>query len=100
MKRRIDISPAARHDLADVWSFVSQDNEDAATHLIQSFYRQCVVLSDMPNLGRARDRDLGEGLRSYPIGNYVIFYRFDNKRLEMVRVAHSARDIGEVFGPE
>ncbi len=28
-----------------------------------------------PNLGRARDEDLRPGLRSFPVGEYVIIYR-------------------------
>lgn len=100
MKRSVEISPAARHDLSDIWEFVSRDSETAATRLVQSFYQQCVVLTRMPNLGRNRSQDLGNGLRSFPVGSYVIYYRYDSKKLEMVRVIHSARDIGREFGPE
>jgi len=37
--------------------------------------------------------DLGGHLRSYPLGNYILFYRYDAKKLELVRVIHRARDL-------
>ena len=33
------------------------------------------LLASYPNLGRARDEDLRPGLRSFPVGEYVIIYR-------------------------
>lgn len=100
MKDPVDISPAARHDLADIWEYISRDNEDAATSLLQSIYRQCVALAAMPGLGKALNADLGEGLRSYPVGRYVIYFRMCKSKLELVRVIHSARDLTEMFEPD
>lgn len=97
MSDPVDISPAARHDLAGIWEYISRDNEEAATNLIQSIYRQCLTLAELPGLGKARDRDLGKGLRSYPVGRYIIFFRMRDSKLELVRVIHSARDLDEVF---
>ena len=51
-------------------------------------------------LGRSRELDLGHGLRSYPVGRYVLFYRFDDTVLALVRVIHSARDLSDHFPPE
>jgi toxin ParE1/3/4 len=32
-------------------------------------------------------------LRSFPVGNYVIFYREVSEGIEIIRVLHGARDI-------
>ena len=100
MREPVEISPAARHDLAAIWEYISRDNEEAATNLLQSIYRQCLALAELPGLGKSRDIDLARGLRSYPVGRYVIYFRMRNSKLELVRVIHSARDLTEMFEPD
>jgi toxin ParE1/3/4 len=41
--------------------------------------------------------ELAANLRSYSVGNYVIFYRPVQKGIEIARVIHAARDIGAQF---
>ncbi len=48
-------------------------------------------------MGRTRD-DLSPGLRSLSFGRYVIFYLPVDDGIDVVRVLHSARDIGAQFG--
>jgi toxin ParE1/3/4 len=47
-------------------------------------------------MGRARD-ELRQGLRSFPVGRFSIFYRQLDQGIVVVRVAHGARDIGALF---
>jgi len=47
-------------------------------------------------MGRLRD-ELADGLRSFPVGRYVIFYRPIPKGIEIVRVLHGARDLDAIF---
>lgn len=97
MKDPVIISPAARHDLADIWDYISRDNEDTATEFIQFIYRQCLVLVEMPQMGKNRESDLREGIRSYPVGKYVVYYRSRGRGIEIVRILHSARDARDAF---
>jgi toxin ParE1/3/4 len=90
--RTITLSPAARHDLADIWEYISRDNEDAATRTIQAIHAQCAALAAAPRMGRNREKDLGEGIRSFPTGNYVLFYWMVADGVEILRVLHGARD--------
>ena len=53
-------------------------------------------LASHPNLGRSRD-ELAEGLRSFPVGRYVIFYRAIPEGVEIVRVLHGSRDLNAIF---
>ena len=41
--------------------------------------------------------ELGESLRSFPVGNYVIFYRAMQDGIEVVRVLSGFRDIPNLF---
>jgi toxin ParE1/3/4 len=43
-------------------------------------------------MGRSRP-ELATGLRSFPVGRYVIFYVPLSKGVEIVRVFHGARDV-------
>ena len=47
-------------------------------------------------MGRTRN-DLATGLRSFPVGNYVILYRPLENGVEVVRVVHGSRDIEDMF---
>jgi len=48
----------------------------------------------------ARDPELLDGLRSFPIGKYVIFYVPRSRGIEVVRVLHGARDLKLFFEQE
>ena len=52
----------------------------------------------MPNMGRRRD-DLEPGARSFPAGNYVIYYRRSRRGIGISRVLHGARDVKKLFDP-
>ena len=51
---------------------------------------------ETPNLGGKRP-ELSAGLRSIPVGQYVIFYRVLADAVEIVNVIHGARDIDSLF---
>lgn len=50
------------------------------------------MLMENPLAGRER-RELRKGLRSFPAGNYVIFYVPLPDGVEIVRVMHGRQDI-------
>ena len=89
-------SPTSRRDYEDIWSYVAERNPNAAGHLLRTFDATIQLLSDHPRGGPARP-DLGARLRSFPVGEYVIFYRPIRNGVELVRVVHGARDIRLVF---
>jgi toxin ParE1/3/4 len=47
-------------------------------------------------MGRLRP-ELVPKLRSFPVGEYVVFYRSIRDGIEVVRVLNGARDIGRLF---
>jgi toxin ParE1/3/4 len=50
----------------------------------------------MPNMGRSRE-EIARNLRSFPVGNYVVFYRIIEEGIEVLRVLHGSRDIKRFF---
>ena len=50
------------------------------------------MLADQPNSGKARP-DLGDGLRSFPVGRYLVFYRPSPVDIDVIRILSSFRRI-------
>jgi toxin ParE1/3/4 len=47
-------------------------------------------------MGRSRD-ELFPGYRSFPKGQFVIFYRLIPEGVEIIRVVHGAMNLDELF---
>ncbi|MBU1665552.1 MAG: type II toxin-antitoxin system RelE/ParE family toxin [Gammaproteobacteria bacterium] len=84
--------PMALADLVEIWDFIADDSEANADNFLSKLESRLDLLAHQPRMGRARD-ELMNGLRSYPIGRYVVFYLPHPDGVELVRVLHSARDI-------
>ena len=64
----------------------------AADALLNRIEAAFDMLADTPFAGRARN-DLRDSLRSFPVGNYIIFYVPVPDGVEVLRVMHGRRDI-------
>jgi toxin ParE1/3/4 len=89
----------AERDLLEIWVHIAEESFEAADRLLDTIDETCRKLADTPGLGRRRE-ELAAGLRSFPVGNYVIFYRPIEDGIEVVRVLHGARSIENLFGLE
>ncbi len=87
---------AARADLIEIWEYIATDNPTAADRLIKRIEMKCRNLARSPLIGRAREQ-LAPQLRSFALGNYVIFYRPEEYGILVIRVLHGARDIETEF---
>jgi toxin ParE1/3/4 len=94
------LAPQARADLDDIWLYLARESgsETIADNQIDALTRRFYLLSEHPRVGRARDQDLGPGMRSFPCGNYVIIYDIDGEDVRMLRVVHGRRNIIALFG--
>jgi toxin ParE1/3/4 len=88
--------PRARNDLIEIWAYIAEDSDSKADAFVELLDRKFRALAENPAIGRAR-HDLTEGLRSFPVGRYVIFYMPLGDGVEVIRVLHSARDIDAEF---
>jgi toxin ParE1/3/4 len=96
---RVTFAPAARSDLIEIAEYVAADSRKAAARLVAGFKEQAVRLAQSPGIGRPRP-ELQANLRSFPVGNYVLFYRSNQGGIEIVRVLHGMRDLGRIFREE
>lgn len=90
------LTELAESDLAKIWAYIAQDNPDKADHHILKLRAVCEKLAAVPQLGRAR-YTLAKGIRSYTVGNYLIFYFPTESGIEVARVLHGARDLPRMF---
>jgi toxin ParE1/3/4 len=51
------------------------------------------LLGDNPHAGRRRD-EMRSGYRSFPIGEYLIFYQFAPPGVRILHIVHGRRDLG------
>ena len=96
MRKQAYLSRSAETDLIEIWVYVAKDSVDAADRLIAKIQRQCQVLADAPGAGRRRD-DVLPGIRSFPVGRYVLFYRQADDGIEVARVLSGYRDLRRIF---
>jgi toxin ParE1/3/4 len=88
-------TPALR-DLIEIHDSIAGDSPIAAARWIEKLEGECQSLAAMPGMGRRRE-DLAPGLRSFPVGVYLIFYREVEDGVQILRVLHGARDINPLF---
>jgi toxin ParE1/3/4 len=92
----VRIRPRARTDLSEISYYISKHNTVAARNLLDRLKAQCRHLAEFPEMGVARD-DIRPGLRTFPVGNYLILYRRVDGGVEIVRVLHGARNWQELL---
>lgn len=86
----------ADEDIDEILAYIDSDNFDASLAFYDRLIHLFDMLVDTPRAGRER-AELNEGLRSFPFGNYLIFYRVWAGKVAVTRVIHSSRDLDEIF---
>jgi toxin ParE1/3/4 len=86
----------ARLDISEIWLHIAEDSIANADQFIDRMSEVFQKLADFPHMGRRRD-ELEEGVRSFPFGEYIIFYRLAPDGIAPVRVIHGARKLDDAF---
>ena len=90
------ITPRASKDLNEIHDYMAKNSVSRAANFIDLIEDDCKIISESPMIGRARD-ELFPGIRSFSVGDYIIFYRVVNLGIEIIRVLHGSRDIFRIF---
>jgi toxin ParE1/3/4 len=95
--RRVVWAPRAKRDLAQVWQYYLRvASAEVADKLLREIAESARRLSDNALRWRARD-ELMPGLRSVLVHPYVIFYRVNDRTVQVVRVLHGRRNFTDIF---
>ena len=93
---KIERSSQAQRDLVDIWLYIADDSPAAADKFLDQIDTICKLLSASPLLGRSRE-ELGRKLRSFPVGDYLIFYRPKRTGIVVVRVLSGYRNLDKLL---
>ena len=90
------LTPLAKADIFDIWSYIAEDSEDAANRVEQAIYDACAFVAEAPMRGYSRPDLTVRLLRFWKLTrypNYTVVYRPDTAPLEVVAVLHGKRNI-------
>lgn len=94
--KRLAYLPAALEDLRAIATYIAEDDPDRALSFIAELQDKAAQAAERPESFPARD-DLAAGLRATRLGRYLIFFLNLPDEVQIVRVLHSARDLGRLF---
>lgn len=89
-------TPEVLADLAEIWEYIGANNPDAADRWLDTIDDKVKLIAESPYIGRERD-ELVPGLRSFPVGKYLLFYRPIAGGIELIRVLHGSRDVDSLL---
>jgi toxin ParE1/3/4 len=92
----ISIRRAAAHDIDDIAAYIKQDNPVRAHSFTSEISARIAQIAERPLSFPARE-DLAPGLRTALIGNYLIIFKVKKTMIDIIRVAHGARDLGNLL---
>lgn len=92
----LEISPEAENDLLDTWLYIAEDQPINADRYLDKLQEKAQKLAEFPDLGRDRP-ELAEGLKSFPVDRYNLYYTVTETKLILVRVLPGDRDIAAIF---
>lgn len=91
--------PEAEKDLDDIWWQIAQDKPLDADRFLDRIQETLLTLTEFPRMGVNQDK-LMLGLRSFTVGNYLIFYFPLEEGVDVIRVLHGARELNAIFHPD
>jgi toxin ParE1/3/4 len=91
--KRIRVSGPAERDLDGIWYYIAKKSGsiDTANGVIDSLTEAFLRFARAPEAGTRRE-EIETGLRGFPVGNYIVYYREIGKHVVISRVIHGMRD--------
>jgi toxin ParE1/3/4 len=92
----IEITRPAQIDLDDIWTAIAQTDFLRADRFVAKLEAKISGLSQFPESGVART-DIFPTARVLIDGQYLIFYRYVERIVVVMRIVHGARDLSEII---
>ena len=90
---RYHLSNQALSELDDIWSYIAQDNPEAADRWIAKLLDACETLAHNPRMGHAREDLTERPVFFWPVDSYLIIYQIFKGEIEILAVTQGSRDI-------
>ncbi|MGB7189090.1 MAG: type II toxin-antitoxin system RelE/ParE family toxin [Acidobacteriaceae bacterium] len=83
---------AAQRDLNEIFVYWSQRvGLQTSDRLVDSITERFWIIGEFPKAGRTAS-EIAPGMRSFPAGEYLIYYRIARLTVDVVHIFHGARD--------
>jgi toxin ParE1/3/4 len=92
----------AKQDIRDIARYIAMKSGSAypGRQFARQIKEKCEHLAGLSSkMGRSRD-ELGEGLRGYSYGNYILILRYDAGTVEIVSVIEGHQDYEKSFAQD
>ncbi|HQU47352.1 MAG TPA: type II toxin-antitoxin system RelE/ParE family toxin, partial [Pirellulales bacterium] len=90
--RRVLYSVQAEQDLRQIVEHIALDDLTAAIDWLDATEALFGLLATHPALGQRMETPRWGEVRQHTAGSYVIYYRFDDDGLQVLRVLYAARE--------
>jgi len=90
------ISPEAETDLLEIWLYIVEDSPVNADRYLDKLNDKALNLCEFSEIGIDRP-ELAKDLKSFPVDDYLLYYKSTDTGIELVRVLHGSRDIKQLF---
>ena len=91
------VSKNAQRDLEEIFLYwANRAGLRVADRLIDGITDRFWILGEHPDAGRASE-DIGDGVRCFPAGKYLIYYRKTRTGIDILHVFHGARHQKRAF---
>jgi len=82
--------------MRNIFSYIAEDNADAALKMVDSIEARALQLEDNPFIGVALPRGeypfLQPGYHRLPINPFIMYYRVSDKTVYITHIIHSRRN--------
>lgn len=97
---RVIWSPEALADLEDIRDYIAADNRERAVSFVMEIIEVAEGIADMPRAFGLVPRLEQRGIRKRTFGRFLIFYRVEAESVQILHVAHGARDYIRALFPD
>jgi toxin ParE1/3/4 len=94
---RYRVSEGAEHDLDEIFIYwAERASLEIADRIIDKITDRFWLLGEYPDAGKASD-DIAAGVKCFPAGKYLIYYRATRRGTDILHVFYGARDQRKAF---
>jgi toxin ParE1/3/4 len=94
---RYRISEDAQHDLDVIFLYwAERTGLTIADRVIDGIVERFRLIGEFPEAGRSSD-DIALGIKCFPAGQYLIYYRRARKFTDILHIFHGAREQKQAF---
>jgi len=94
------LTPLAKADIFEIWSYIADDNEEIANRVEQAIYDACAFVAEAPARGHSRSDLTSRPLRFWTLArypSYTVVYRPETSPIQVVAVLHGKRNLRRIL---